>query len=415
MEDTFRSPLAEVDPDIAQAIASEERRQEGINLIASESLTSAAVREAAASVMTNKYAEGYPHKRYYGGCEHVDAAEDLAIERAKELFRCEHVNVQPHSGTQANLAVYLAALKPGETLLGMELSHGGHLSHGYKINESGKIYHGEFYTVSKKTGMLDYDEVLKRAREVKPALIVCGYSAYPRTVPFKEFREIADEVGAVLMADIAHIAGLVAAGVHPSPVKYADYVTTTTHKTLMGPRGAMVMCKSEHAQALDKAVFPGMQGGPFMHLIAAKAVCFKENLTKQRKNVMAQVVANSKALAASLTESGYDLVSGGTDNHLMLVDLSAKGLTGKDAEAALGEAGITLNKNTVPYDKQKPFVTSGVRIGTPSVTARGMLESEMQQIGSMINAVLTDPGDAKAKQQVRERADSLTKKYPVYK
>ena len=415
MEDSFYKPLSEIDPDVASAIASETRRQEGINLIASESLTSAAVREACASVMTNKYAEGYPGKRYYGGCEFVDVVENLAIERAKKIFGADHVNVQPHSGTQANLAVYLAVLKPGDTILSMELSHGGHLSHGYKVNESGKIYKGESYTVSRKTGMIDPAEILARAKEVKPKLIVCGYSAYPRTVPFKEFAEIADEVGAILLADIAHIAGLVAAGEHPSPIKYADFVTTTTHKTLMGPRGAIIMCKQQYAQALDKAVFPGMQGGPFMHLIAAKAVCFKENLSPERKRMQRQIVLNSKALAATLIENGFDLVSGGTDNHLMLADLTNKGVTGKDAEAALAQAGITLNKNTVPYDKQSPFVTSGIRIGTPSVTVRGMKEPQMKEIASWISEVVAKPADQKLKDKVKAEAAKLCGQFPVYK
>ncbi|MBD3388670.1 MAG: aminotransferase class I/II-fold pyridoxal phosphate-dependent enzyme [Candidatus Altiarchaeales archaeon] len=415
MDVSFYRSLAEVDPRVLEAIGAEERRQEGINLIASESLTSQAVREACSSVMTNKYAEGYPHKRYYGGCENVDLVEDLAIERAKKVFGADHVNVQPHSGTQANLAVYLAALKPGDKILSMELSHGGHLSHGYKINESGKIYKGEFYTVSKETGVIEYDEVLARAREVKPQIIVCGYSAYPRTVPFKEFREIADDVGALLLADIAHIAGLVAAGVHPSPVRYADYITTTTHKTLMGPRGAMIMCREEHAKDVDRAVFPGCQGGPFMHIIAAKAVCFKENMTSERKKVMEQVVKNSKAMASTLSDNGFDLVSGGTDNHLILADLSNKGLTGKLAEESLGAAGITLNKNTVPYDNEKPFVTSGIRVGTPSVTVRGMGESEMNLIGSWISEVLSDPSSEKVRDKVKAEVGSLCSKFPVYK
>lgn len=415
MDSGFYRPLKEVDSDVAEAIKAEERRQEGINLIASESLTSQAVREACASVMTNKYAEGYPHRRYYGGCENVDVVEDLAIERAKKLFGAEHVNVQPHSGTQANLAVYLAMLKPGDTILSMELSHGGHLSHGYKINESGKIYRGEFYTVSKMTGTIDPAEVLKRAKEVKPKIIVCGYSAYPRTVPFKEFREIADEVGAYLLADIAHIAGLTAAGVHPSPVKYADFITTTTHKTLMGPRGAMIMCKEKFGKDIDRAVFPGCQGGPFMHIIAAKAVCFKENMTPERKNAMEQVVKNSKELANVLVSNGFDLVSGGTDNHLMLCDLTGKGITGKDAEAALGEAGITVNKNTVPYDRQSPFVTSGIRIGTPCVTIRGMMEAEMRQIGEWIGKVVSKPQDAGVKQSVKAEVAKLCSMFQVYK
>lgn len=415
MDSSFYKKLQEVDPDVASAISSEAKRQEGINLIASESLTSAAVREATASVMTNKYAEGYPHKRYYGGCEFVDQVEDLAIERAKKLFGAEHVNVQPHSGTQANLSVYLAMLQPGDTILSMELSHGGHLSHGYKINESGKIYHGEFYTVSQKTGMIDPTEVMKKAKEVKPKLIVCGYSAYPRCVPFKEFREIADAVGAYLLADIAHIAGLVGAGVHPSPMKYADFVTTTTHKTLMGPRGAMIMCREKYAKDIDRAVFPGNQGGPFMNVIAAKAVCFKENLTPERKKVHEQIVKNSRTLASTLIAQGFNLVSGGTDNHLMLTDISNKGITGKEAEAALGEAGITVNKNTVPYDKQSPFITSGIRIGTPSVTLRGMKEQEMKKIGTWISEVVAGPQDALAKERVKKEAAALCASFPIYR
>lgn len=415
MDDWFYRSLEETDPEVYGAVKNEERRQEGINLIASESLASAAVREACASVMSNKYAEGYPHKRYYGGCEFVDVAEDLAIERAKKLFNADHVNVQPHSGTQANMAVYLAALEPGDTILSMKLTHGGHLSHGYKINFSGQIYTGEFYTVNKETGTLEYDEVLARAKEVNPDLIVCGYSAYPREVPFKMFREIADEVDAALMADIAHIAGLIGAGVHPSPVKYADYITTTTHKTLMGPRGAMVMCKPEHAEKLDKAVFPGIQGGPFMNLIAAKAVCFKENLKPERRKLNQQIVDNAKALAEKLLEEDFNLVSGGTDNHLMLADLTNKGITGKDAEAALQDAGITLNKNTVPYDKQSPFVTSGIRIGTPSVTMRGMKEEEMRIIGGWISEVVSNPGDKKLKKRVGSGAEGLCSRYRIYK
>ena len=414
MDDSFYRPLSEVDSEVAEAVRGEEKRQEGVNLIASESLTSKAVREACASVLTNKYAEGYPHKRYYGGCEYVDVVEDLAVERAKKLFGAEHVNVQPHSGTQANLAVYLAVLKPGDTMLAMELSHGGHLSHGYKINESGRLYRGEFYTVSRETGVIDLAQVLARAREVKPKLIICGYSAYPRTVPFKEFREIADEVGAYLMADVAHIAGLIAAGVHPSPVKYADFITSTTHKTLMGPRGALIMCREEYAKDIDRAVFPGCQGGPFMHIIAAKAVCFKENMTAGRRKAMQQIVANSRALAAELLDNDFNLVSGGTDNHLMLADLTGKGITGKDAEAALGEAGITVNKNTVPYDQQKPFVTSGIRIGTPSVTIRGMREAEMKQIGGWISEVVEKPADVKLKGRVRKEVSGLCARFKVF-
>lgn len=415
MEDSFFTPLADFDPEIAKAIEGEQNRQEGINLIASESLTSYAVRQASMSVLTNKYAEGYPHKRYYGGCEYADIVEDLAIKRAKKLFGADHINVQAHSGTQANLAVYLASLEPGDTILSMALSHGGHLSHGYKINESGKVYKGEFYTVEKETGIIDPDSVMKRAKEVKPKMIVCGYSAYPRTVPFKEFREIADEVGAYLLADIAHIAGMVGAGYHPSPVKYADFITTTTHKTLMGPRGAMIMCKQEHAKAVDRAVFPGCQGGPFMHTIAAKAVCFKENLTPERKKVNKKIIDNAQILAETLLSGGLDLVSGGTDNHLMLADLTARGITGKEAEEALGRAGITVNKNTVPYDKQSPFVTSGIRVGTPSATVRGMGAPEMEEIGGWLKTVLADPQNDDLLAKVQGEVRELGARYPVYK
>jgi len=415
VDESFYTPLEVKDRQVFDAVVGERSRQEQVNLIASESLTSEAVRQATACVMTNKYAEGYSHKRYYGGCEYVDVVEDLAVARAKKIFAADHVNVQPHSGTQANLAVYLAMLEPGDTILSMELSHGGHLSHGYKINESGKIYSGQFYNVDRESGMIDPAHVLERARQVKPKLIVCGYSAYPRTVPFKEFREIADEVGAYLLADIAHIAGLVAADVHPSPVKYADFVTTTTHKTLMGPRGAMIMCKQEFSKDIDRAVFPGSQGGPFMNVIAAKAVCLAENLEDGRRKMMAQVVENSKALAKTLLEGGFKLVSGGTDNHLMLCDLSELDVSGKQAEAALSDAGITLNKNTVPYDKQSPFVTSGIRIGTPSVTARGMGVSEMERIGEWILEVVGNLDDENTKSRVRSEVESLVAKYPVYR
>lgn len=414
IDEDFERPLRDADPDVFQAIEDERRRQEGVNLIASESIVSRAVLEAMSSVMTNKYAEGYPHKRYYGGCEYVDVVEDLAVERARKLFGADHVNVQPHSGTQANMAAYLAALEPGDTILSMQLSHGGHLSHGYKINFSGQIYRGEFYTVNEDSQILDYNEVLERARETKPKMIVCGYSAYPRTVPFKEFREIADEVDAYLMADIAHIAGLIAAGAHPSPVEHADFITTTTHKTLRGPRGAMIMCRDEHAAAVDKAVFPGIQGGPFMHLIAAKAVAFKEAFSPSWKRMQEDIVSNSKSLAASLIEDGFDLVSGGTDNHLMLVDLRNKGLTGKDAEEALGKAGITLNKNTIPFDCESPFVTSGIRVGTPCVTMRGMRDAEMRDIAGMISGVIERPRDAEVLEETSIKARNLCDKHPIY-
>jgi len=411
----FYRSLAEADADVKRAINSEVARQnDGLELIASESYASKPVLEAMACLMTNKYAEGYPHRRYYGGCEFVDVVEDLAVERAKKLFSAEHVNVQPHSGTQANMAVYMSVLNYGDTILGLNLSHGGHLSHGHPVNFSGRLYKPEYYQVSERTGMLDMGEVGEVARRVKPKLIVCGYSAYPRVIDFKAFREVADEVGAYLMADIAHIAGLVAAGVHPSPVKYADFITTTTHKTLRGPRGAMIMCREEFAKQLDKAVFPGTQGGPFMHVIAAKAVCFKLAMEKDFQDCMKQIVVNSKALAGNLSSHGFNLVSGGTDNHLMLVDLRSKRLTGLAAETALVEAGITVNKNTIPYDPEKPFVTSGIRIGTPCATIRGMREKEMGLIGDMINEVLGKVDDASVKSNVRGKVLDLCRKYPVY-
>jgi len=413
--ESFNKGLSEVDLEIYDAITLEKARQEGINLIASESYCSQAVRETVSCVMTNKYAEGYSHKRYYGGCEYVDVAEDLAVERAKKLFKAEHVNVQPHSGTQANMAVYFSVLSPGDTILGMDLSHGGHLSHGYKINFSGKIYHGEFYTVNKESETIDPAEVLSIAKKTKPKLIVCGYSAYPRAVDFKAFREIADEVGAYLMADICHIAGLIAAGIHPSPVKYADFITTTTHKTLMGPRGAMVMCREEYAKDVDRSVFPGIQGGPFMNVIAAKAVCFKENMGVERKNLQKQIVENSKQLAKTLSDKGLRIVSGGTDNHLMLIDLQSKGITGKLAETALNESGITVNKNTIPFDPEKPFITSGLRLGTPCVSTRGMKKQEMVNIGELITNVIDNISDDSVKIEVSAKAAELSSRFPIYK
>jgi len=415
MPNSFDKPLAEVDPEIAKAIGDEMRRQsDGLQLIASENHSSRAVRAAEGSVMSDKYAEGYPHRRYYGGCEFVDVAEDLACERAKKLFGCEHVNVQPHSGTQANMAAYFAVMESGDTLLGMDLSHGGHLSHGHFASFSGKLFKPEFYGVSRETEQLDYAEVSAIAREKKPKLIVCGASAYPRLIDFKAFREIADEVGAYLLADIAHIAGLVAAGVHPSPTPYADFVTTTTHKTLRGPRGAMIMCKEEHAKSVDKTVFPGIQGGPFMNAIAAKAVCFKEAESNQWRGYQQQIVANAKAVASGLAENGFRIVSGGTDNHLMLVDLIEKGMTGKDAEEALSVADITLNKNTIPFDPQKPFITSGIRVGTPCVTTRGMKEPEMKEIADMISNVLENPGDEETLKKTLEDVKELCAKYPLH-
>lgn len=411
----FDSPLSKVDSEVAGFILREvERQNTELQLIASESPASRAVLEATGCVMTNKYAEGYAHKRYYGGCEFVDAVEDLAVERATKLFGAEHVNVQPHSGSQANMAVYFSVLNPGDSILGMDLSSGGHLTHGHPASFAGKLFKPHYYNVNRETEQLDFGEILEVARECKPRMIVCGYSAYPRTIDFKAFREVADDVGAFLMADIAHIAGLVAAGVHPSPVKYADFVTTTTHKTLRGPRGAMIMCREEHAAVLDKSVFPGVQGGPFMHSIAAKAVAFKEALTPEWKGYQERIVRNASRLAKSLAGSGFRIVSGGTDNHLMLVDLSVKGLTGKDAEIALGEAGITLNKNTIPFDVQKPFIASGVRIGTPCVTFRGMGESEMDVISGLISRVLASPSDAGLKARVKSEVRTLCERFPLY-
>ena len=407
--------LRKTDPEVFEAIYKELRRErEGLELIASENFTSDAVMEAMGNVMTNKYAEGYPGARYYGGCEYVDIAERLAIERAKKLFGAEHANVQPHSGVQANMAVYFATLKPGDTILSMKLSHGGHLSHGHKVSFSGKIYNVVHYTVNKETERLDFDLIRKLAKEHRPNIIVAGYSAYPRIIEWDKFKEIADEVGAYFMADIAHIAGLVAAGVHPSPVPYADFVTTTTHKTLRGPRGGIVMCKEEHAKKLDKAVFPGAQGGPLMHVIAAKAVALKEALTEEFREYQKQIVKNAKALAETLMEEGLRVVTGGTDNHLMLVDLRPFNLTGDVAEKALEKAGITVNKNTIPFDPQKPTVTSGIRIGTPAVTTRGMKEEEMKRIGKLIARVLRSPEDEKVLNQVKGEVEELAKVFPLY-
>jgi len=407
--------LRKTDPEVFEAIYKELRRErEGLELIASENFTSDAVMEAMGNVMTNKYAEGYPGARYYGGCEYVDIAERLAIERAKKLFGAEHANVQPHSGVQANMAVYFATLKPGDTILSMKLSHGGHLSHGHKVSFSGKIYNVVHYTVNKETERLDFDLIRELAKEHKPNIIVAGYSAYPRIIEWDKFKEIADEVGAYFMADIAHIAGLVAAGVHPSPIPYADFVTTTTHKTLRGPRGGIIMCKEEHAKKLDKAVFPGAQGGPLMHVIAAKAVALKEALTEEFREYQRQIVKNAKALAETLMEEGLRLVTGGTDNHLMLVDLRPFNLTGDVAEKALEKAGITVNKNTIPFDPQKPTVTSGIRIGTPAVTTRGMKEEEMERIGKLIARVLRSPDDEKVLNQVKGEVEELAKAFPLY-
>ena len=407
--------LDQVDPEVAKAIDLETRRQAGkLELIASENFVSEAVLEAQGSVMTNKYAEGYPGKRYYGGCEYVDIAESLAIERCKTLFGAEAVNVQPHSGTQANMAVYFAACSPGDTVLGMNLSHGGHLSHGSPANFSGKFYKIVPYGVSRDTETIDYDDMAKLAREHKPKLIVVGASAYPRTIDFKKFRAVADEVGAVIMADIAHIAGLVAVGLHPSPVPVCEYVTTTTHKTLRGPRGGLIMCKEPYIKILNSRVFPGMQGGPLMHVIAAKAVALKEALLPEFKEYQQQIVKNAQAMADELKNEGFRLVSGGTDNHLMLVDLTAKGVTGKDAQEALDRAAITVNKNGIPFDTQGPMVTSGIRIGTPALTTRGMKENEMRLIASLIADVIKHINDEQTIKAVAEKVKTLCARFPLY-
>lgn len=405
--------VSKVDEEIYSLIEKEkERQQKGIELIASENFTSQAVMEAMGSYLTNKYAEGYPGKRYYGGCHVVDKVEDLARKRALELFGGEHVNVQPHSGSQANMAVYFTVLKPGDTIMGMDLSNGGHLTHGSPVNFSGKLFNVVSYKVNKETEMLDYDEIRKVALECKPKLIVAGASAYPRTIDFKKFREIADEVGAYLMVDMAHIAGLVAGGVHPSPVPYADFVTTTTHKTLRGPRGGLIICKEKFAKDLDKNIFPGMQGGPLMHVIAAKAVCLKEALEPSFKEYAKQVVKNCAVLADELVKRGFKLVSNGTDNHLILVDLNNKDITGKEAEKLLDSIGVTLNKNTVPNETRSPFVTSGVRIGTAAVTTRGFKEEDMKVVAEIIDeAIKNKDGDLSA---LREKVVALSEKHPLY-
>lgn len=392
-----------------------DRQNNNIELIASENFVSEAVMEAQGSVLTNKYAEGYPGRRYYGGCEHVDIVEDIARERAKEIFGGDHVNVQPHSGSQANMAVYFVALEPGDTVLGMNLSHGGHLTHGAKVNFSGKLYNFVEYGVSKENEQIDYDEVLRVAKETQPKLIVAGASAYPRGIDFKRFKEIADEVGAKLMVDMAHIAGLVAAGLHQNPVEYADFVTTTTHKTLRGPRGGMIFCKEEYAKEIDKIIFPGIQGGPLMHVIAGKAVSFGEALEPEFKDYQKQVIKNAQKLAATLEEEGLRIVSGGTDNHLICVDVKGSlGITGKVAENALDEVGITCNKNTIPFDQEKPFVTSGIRLGTPAVTSRGFDESTMEEVGRIMATVLKNPEDETTLKEAHERVLSLTSKFPLY-
>ena len=409
------SHIANQDKEVYEAIRQELNRQRNkIELIASENFVSEAVMEAQGSVLTNKYAEGYPGHRYYGGCEYVDIVEDLARERAKQLFGAEHVNVQPHSGAQANMAVYFTILEHGDTVLGMNLSHGGHLTHGSPVNFSGMQYHFVEYGVDKETQHIDYEDVLEKARVHKPKLIVAGASAYPRTIDFKKFREIADETGAYLMVDMAHIAGLVAAGLHPNPVPYADFVTTTTHKTLRGPRGGMILCKAEFAKKVDKSIFPGIQGGPLMHVIAAKAVAFGEALTDGFKIYSQKVVDNAKRLAEGLQKEGFDLVSGGTDNHLILVDLRSFGITGKDAEKVLDDIGITANKNTIPYDPESPFVTSGLRIGTPAVTTRGFGLEEMDEVASIIGSALKNPDNEAVLKEAAERVRHLTERFPLY-
>ena len=407
--------LADVDPDVAKALREEaERQHRNLELIASENFVSEAVLEAMGSVLTNKYAEGYPGRRYYGGCEIVDVVEDLAIARAKELFGAPHANVQPHSGAQANMAVYFTLLKPGDTVLGPNLSHGGHLTAGSPVNYSGKFYTIVAYGVRKDTELIDLDHVRDLARQHRPKLIIAGGSAFPRAIDFTPFGEIAREVGAHLMADIAHPAGLVAAGLHPSPVGIADFVTTTTHKTLRGPRGGMIMCAAQHAQALDKTVMPGVQGGPLMHVIAAKAVAFKEALQPAWREYQKQIVKNAKALAEALLAGGYRLVSGGTDTHLLLVDLTDRGITGKDAQEALDRAWITVNKNTIPFETKSPMVTSGVRLGTPAVTTRGMREAEMAEIARLIDGALSALGSASAEARVRDEVQELTNRFPLY-
>ena len=409
------SMLGKIDPEVAEAIKLETERQAfQLELIASENFVSEAVLEAMGSVMTNKYAEGYPAKRYYGGCEFVDIAENLAISRAKKLFDAEWANVQPHSGSQANIAVYHAILEPGDTILGMDLSHGGHLTHGSPVNFSGKMYNVVSYGVKKDTETLDYEQVETLAKKHKPKLIVVGWSAYPRILDFKKFREIADMVGAKIMVDIAHPAGLIAAKVHPSPVPHAEFVTTTTHKTLRGPRGGMILCKEEFGPLINKSIFPGTQGGPLMHIIAAKAVAFKEALTSEFVDYQKQILTNAKALAKRLSDKGFRLVSGGTDTHLMLVDLTETGLTGKQAEQALDKAGITVNKNTIPFETKSPFVTSGIRIGTPAVTTRGMKEKEMDVIGDFITEVLENIDSEETQKKVKKSVRELCEKFPLY-
>src|SRR6185369_13777267 len=407
--------LAAVDPDVAKAVKNEEVRQhEGLELIASENFVSEAVLEAAGSVFTNKYAEGYPGKRYYGGCEFTDVVENLARDRAKELFGAEHANVQPHSGSSANMAAYAAIIQPGDVVMGLDLAHGGHLTHGHKLSFSGKTYKIVSYGVSKETETIDYDEVEKIAERERPKMIIGGGSAYPRIIDFKRMREIADKVGAFFLVDMAHFAGLVAGGAHPSPVPHAHLVTTTTHKTLRGPRSGMILCKADYAAAVDKSVFPGCQGGPLVHIMAAKAVCFREALQPSFKDYAAQIVANAKVLAQTLADDGYRIISGGTDTHLMLIDVFSKGMLGSEAEKALGEAAITVNKNAIPFDTNPPMKPSGIRVGSPALTTRGMKENEMRQVGRWIAEALTNRNDASALAKVRKQVVELAEAFPLY-
>lgn len=409
------SYVKQQDPKVQEMIELELGRQRNkLEMIASENFVSQAVMEAQGSVLTNKYAEGYPHKRYYGGCEYVDMVEELAIERAKQLFGAEHVNVQPHSGSQANFGVYFALLEPGDTIMGMNLSHGGHLTHGSPVNVSGKYFNIIPYGVDAETGRIDYEEMRKIAQEHKPKMIIGGGSAYSRQIDFKTMAEIAHEVGAIFMVDMAHFAGLVAAGLHPNPVEYADIVTTTTHKTLRGPRGGMIMCKEEYAKAIDKSIFPGIQGGPLMHVIAAKAVAFGEALQPEFKEYAKQVIVNAQTLAEALQQEGFTIVSGGTDTHVLLVDLRTVGLTGKVAEHVLDEVGITCNKNTIPFDPESPFVTSGIRLGTPALTTRGLNAEDMKEIASIISLVLKQPEDAAVLAEAKQRVATLCETYPMY-
>jgi len=407
--------LAETDPEIASAVANEQKRQsEGLELIASENFVSQAILETAGSVLTNKYAEGYPGRRYYGGCEFVDVAESLAIARAKALFGADHANVQPHSGAQANMTVYFAAVKPGDTVLGMNLAHGGHLTHGHPLNFSGQLYKIVPYGVRPDTEQIDYESLEQLAHEHKPKMIVVGASAYPRIIDFARIAAVAKAVGSIVMVDMAHIAGLVAVGLHPSPIPHADFVTSTTHKTLRGPRGGLVLCREQYAKDLDKALFPGVQGGPLMHIIAAKAVCFKEAQEPSFVDYQRQILANASRLASALTSHGFRLVSGGTDNHLMLVDTFSKGVTGKAAEVALGKAGITVNKNAIPFDKNPPMVASGIRVGTPAATTRGMGEPEMDLVADLIARALATPDDDRALGSIKHEVEKLCEKFPLY-